>query len=83
MTNYELEKMAKLTAKYLIEELKRDDSLIDSLLPPKFMNIQEASIFTGLPIGTIYQKINQIPHTKCGKRLIFSDRALARWMNRQ
>lgn len=83
MTNYELQKLSRLIAQNLVEALKQDDSLIDSLLPPRYMNIHEASVFTGLPVGTLYQKISQIPHRKVGKRLIFSDRALARWINHE
>ena len=83
MTNYELQKVARMTAQYLVEALKQDDSLIDSILPPRYMTIEEASRFCCIPVGTLYQKIAQIPHRKVGKRLIFSDRALARWINHE
>lgn len=83
MTNYEMQKIAKLTAQYLAEAMKQDDELIDQMFPPKFMTIEEAAYFCSLPIGTLRAKMSKIPHVKVGKRLIFSDRALARWINRE
>lgn len=83
MTDYELKKLAKLQAQYLAEAIKQDEELLDLMFPPRFMGIEEASEFTGIPVGTIYQKIKEIPHSKQGKRLVFSDRALTRWIKRQ
>lgn len=83
MTDYELNKHARLTAKYLLEALKNDDELLDKIFPPKPMGIDEAAAFMSIPVGTIYQKISEIPHTKLGRRLIFTDRGLMRYMERK
>ena len=83
MTDYELQKLSKLVAKNLVQSIKDDDELIDELYPPRFMGLKEAAVFCCLPENTIYAKIGEIPHQKVGKRLIFSDRALTRWIKRK
>jgi len=83
MTDYEMKRIAKYQAEYLVQAIKHDDELLDLMFPPKMMGIEEASEFTGIPVNTLYQKIGQIPHQKVGKRLIFSDRALTRWIKRK
>ena len=82
MTDYELNKNARLTAKYIVEAMKEDDKLLDLIFPPKYLNIEEAAAMLRVPIGTLYQKVDEIPHTKVGKRLIFSERALVRYVER-
>lgn len=67
----------------LVKSLKEDDELLDLMFPPKPMTIDEASEFLGIPKNTIYCKIEKIPHAKLGKRLIFTDRGLTRWMKRK
>lgn len=83
MTDYECRKIAKMEAEYLVEALKKDDELADILYPPRFMSIQEASEFCKIPVNTLYQKISQIPHSKRCGRLIFTDRALTRWLTKK
>lgn len=80
MTDYECRKIARMEAEYIVEALKKDDELADILYPPRFMGLKEAAEFCCLPENTIYAKIGQIPHSKIGKRLIFTDRALTRWL---
>ena len=81
MTDYECRKIAKMQSEYLVKALKDDDELLDLMFPPRCMNIEEASEFLRIPIGTLYQKMDEIPHRKLGKRLVFTDRGLTRWMN--
>ena len=83
MTDYECKKIAKYQAEYLVEALKKDDELLDVVFPPKYLDIQQASELTGIPVNTLYQKSSDIPHEKVGKRLIFTDRGLARWIRRK
>ena len=83
MTDYEIRKVAKYQAEYLVEALKKDDDLLDVVFPPKYLDIQQASEMTGIPVNTLYQKSGEIPHEKVGKRLIFTDRGLARWIMRK
>lgn len=78
-----MRKIAKMQAEYLVEALKSDEALLDMMFPPRMMGVEEASQLTGIPVNTIYQKINDIPHKKVGKRLIFTDRGLTRWINQQ
>lgn len=83
MTEYECRKIAKMQAEYLVEALKKDDELLDMMFPPRCMSIEEASEFVRIPVGTLYQKIEEIPHQKVGKRLVFTDRGLMRWIKRK
>ena len=83
MTDYECRKVARYQAEYLAEILKTDSELLDLLYPPRFMGIEEAAMFCSLPMKTLYNKIGEIPHEKVGKRLVFSDRGLTRWMKRK
>ena len=83
MTDYELQKLSKLVAKNLVQSIKDDDELLDLMFPPKMMGIQEASEFCKIPVNTLYQKISQIPHSKVGKKLVFTDRALTRWLTKK
>ena len=83
MTDYECRKIAKMQAEYLALALKEDNELLDLMFPPKCMNIEEASAFLSIPVGTLYKKMNEIPHEKCGKRIIFTDRGLMRWLKRK
>ena len=82
MTDYEMRKIAKMQAMYLAEALKTDNELMDLVYPPRLMNIEEAAEYLRIPVNTLYQKVNEIPHEKVGKRLVFSDRGLIRWMKR-
>lgn len=81
MTIKEMQTISEMLAGYMVEAIKRDNDLADIICPPRFMNIEQASEFTGLATNTIYSKIKEIPHAKCGRRLVFSDRLLARWLN--
>lgn len=83
MTDYEIKRLARLQAQYLVEALKTDEELADALFPARMMGIDEASEFLGIPKETIYKKIGQIPHEKVGKRLVFTDRGLTRWVKRK
>ena len=83
MTEHEMRKIAKMQAKYLATALKEDAELMDMMFPPRCMSIEEAAKFTSIPVGTLYQKIDEIPHEKVGRRLVFTDRGLTRWMKRQ
>ena len=77
-----MRKMAKMQVELMLTAIKSDDELLDLVYPPRMMNIEEASEFLRIPIGTIYKKVDEIPHEKVGKRLIFSDRGLVRWLKR-
>lgn len=82
MTDYELDKLARKQALYLKEAMKADDLLLDLIYPPRYMNIEEAADFLRMPVNTVYSKKDEIPHVKIGKRLIFKDRALVRYVER-
>ena len=83
MTNNEIDKLSKSIATELLHRISEDANLLDVIFPPKCMNISEAAEYTRVPINTIYAKINEIPHMKIGRRLVFSDRELIKWMKQQ
>ena len=83
MTNYEIDKLAKVMAKYFAAELMNNQELLDAVFPPKTMDIKEAASFLKIPVATLYQKASEIPHLKTGKRLVFTDRGLMRWLKRE
>ena len=80
MTNYELEKLTKGIAAEIIRKATEDERFLDLLFPPRILNLEEASAYTKIPKNTLYTKISSIPHMKKGKRLLFSERSLYRWM---
>ena len=81
MTNNEMDMIAKKQAEYLVAAIKADTELQDLLFPPRLMSIEEAADFLRIPVATLYCKINSVPHRKFGRRLLFSDRELMRWIN--
>jgi excisionase family DNA binding protein len=82
MTTYEMQKIARMQAEFLVDAIKNDSELADIMFPPRCMNIEEASEYLRIPVSTLYNKIGEIPHEKVGKRLVFTDRGLMRWMKR-
>lgn len=80
MTSYEMRQMADMIANSLAERLKDDDELLERLYPSKPMSIDEASEWLGIPVGTLYQKKDEIEHSKVGKRLVFTKRSLSKWL---
>lgn len=83
MTEYEMRKIAKMQAEYFAAMLKDDDELANLLFPSKYLSIEQAAEFINSTVGTIYHKLDEIPHSKNGKRLVFSERALVRYIERQ
>ena len=83
MTSYEIDKLANSVAAELLRKVSDDADLLDLMFPPRLMNIVEAAEFTRISLGTLRHKTQEIPHMKIGKRVIFTDRELIRWMKRQ
>jgi predicted DNA-binding transcriptional regulator AlpA len=46
----------------------------------EIMNVQEVSIYTGIPIAIIYCKMDSIPRSKQGKRLYFRKEDIDQWL---
>ena len=83
MTNYELDTLAQLQAKYFVDAIKNDSELQDLLFPPRYLDVNEAADYLKVPLATLYSKVNCIPHSRVGRRLLFSERDLMRWVNSQ
>lgn len=83
MTDYECKKVARYQAEYLAQILKSDDELLDTLFPPKLLGVEAAALYVGWPVQSLYKRVNEIPHSRQGKRLVFSERALYKWMMRK
>ena len=82
MTSHEMRQMADMIAISLTERLKEDDELLERIYPSKPLSIDEAAEWTGIPVGTLYQKKDEIPHSKIGKRLLFTERGLQSWIKK-
>ena len=83
MTDYELDKLAKRIAGELVQKVEGNNELLDILFPPRCMDIQEAADFLRIPKATLYSKVSEIPHCRVGRRLVFSDRELIRYIKRE
>lgn len=71
--------MTKQEAKWIAEEFYKICEE-ECVWPDTFMDIVEASKYICVPVSTIYSKIDEIPHKKVGKRLIFSQRELRKYI---
>ena len=83
MSQYEINKLGRVIAKDLVTLAKEDDELLDLIYPPLLMDIEEAAGYLRIPKGTLYHHKDEIPHIKVGKRLVFSERDLIRWLKRK
>lgn len=73
--------MTRNDARMIAEELFK---LIQAskLLPEHYVGTKEAADMLGVPVQTLYNKVGEIPHTKIGKRLRFSESALRKYIER-
>lgn len=46
----------------------------------RLLTVKEVAEILGWSTGTVYNKIKELPHTKAGKRLIFSEKAIHEWL---
>lgn len=83
MTNDELNRLAKSIATELVHSVEGNEEFLDILFPPRIMDIQEAADFLRIPRATLYSKVSEIPHCRVGRRLVFSDRGLIRYIKRE
>lgn len=63
-------------------EIKEIKSLLKQVLAnnKEIMNVQEVSVYTGIPVATIYCKMDTIPRSKQGKRLFFRKTDIDQWL---
>ena len=73
MTNAE----AKMIAQELFNLLEKNN-----ILPDRTLTVGQAASLLCVSKQTIYNNIEEIPHTKIGKRLLFSERKLREYINR-
>lgn len=66
----------KSLARYIVDEMESR-----GLIEDKYMSIEEASDLLHIPVNTLY-KSKKIPRRKVGKRLLFSQRDVFKWLNR-
>lgn len=69
---------ARMIAEELHKLMMRDNPKAERLL-----NITEAAAFLGLAKSTIYSRLEQIPHSKIGGRLRFTESSLYQYATRQ
>lgn len=83
MTDYECRKVARYQAECMAEILKTDEELADIMFPPRLLGVEDAAAYIGWPVQSLYKRVSEIPHSRQGKRLVFSERSLYRWMMRK
>jgi len=66
----------KTLARYIVDEMESR-----GLIEDKYMSIEEVSDLLHIPVNTLY-KSKHIPRRKVGKRLLFSQRDVFKWLNR-
>lgn len=71
MTGTELKSLAS----YIVDEMESR-----GLLKDRMMDIVEVSEYLHMPISSIYQ--SKIPRKRVGKRLLFSERDLQKWIRK-
>ena len=71
MTGTELKSLAS----YIVDEMENR-----GLLKDRMMDIVEVSEYLHMPISSIYQ--SKIPRKRVGKRLLFSERDLQKWIRK-
>lgn len=70
MTNNELKSLAT----YIVDEMESRGMIQD-----RYMDVVEVSQFLHMPISSVYQ--SKIPRRRVGKRLLFSEREVRKWLS--
>ena len=63
----------KALASYIVDEMESRGMIED-----RYMDIVEVSKYLHMPISSIYQ--SKIPRRRVGKRLLFSEREVQKWL---
>ena len=63
----------KALASYIVDEMESRGMIED-----RYMDIVEVSQYLHMPISSIYQ--SKIPRRRVGKRLLFSEREVQKWV---
>lgn len=80
MTNYEMNKIADLAARKVVEMLKSERLLAED----RTLSAKEAAEVLRCSVKTVYNLVSlgEIPYRKSGRRLIFSQQALLHHLHR-
>lgn len=70
MTNNELKSLAT----FIVDEMESRGMIQD-----RYMDVVEVSQFLHMPISSVYQ--SKIPRRRVGKRLLFSEREVKKWLS--
>lgn len=77
MTVQEMKFLAKQIAQEFYKLQQKNHDIKDN-----YMSAQQAADFLGWSVRTVYNKKDEIPHTKIGKTLRFSERRLREYIER-
>ena len=83
LSDYQLRKISRFCVEHFVELLKKDHDLQIIMYPDDLLNIDEASEYLRIPVGTIRHKMDEIPHEKVGKRVLFTKRSLRLWASQK
>ena len=77
MTSSEIRHLANIVAKRVVEELKKDGSFDTDVI-----GIDEVAKILGMSKQSVYNRIEDIPHTKFGKKLRFFKSDIVKMLRR-
>ncbi len=69
----EFSEIIKKEHEILLTELVRISSVMER---DKKLDAKQAAIFLGISLSTLYKRVNDLPHKKFGRKLIFSSEEL-------
>lgn len=72
---------AKMVAEELYKLFEKNGFKPKQLITERYMGTKEAAEMLGMPLQTLYKKIDQIPHVKNGKRHVFCESSLREYIN--
>lgn len=75
-----MQEIAKMQAQYFAEAIKNDEELLDLMFPPRTLDVKEAAEYLHISVDRLYHIIDEVPHHKIGKKLLFSERSLMKWI---
>lgn len=80
MTNYEMNKIADLAARKVVEMLKSERLLAED----RMLSAKEAAEVLRCSVKTVYNLVSlgEIPYRKSGRRLVLSQQALLHHLHR-
>jgi hypothetical protein len=83
MTRSEAKMIAEELHKIIRKDVKKTLSEIVAIEAEEYLDTKQAAAFLGWKVQTLYNRIEDIPHSKNGKKLIFTKSSLSQFLERK